>query len=188
MTWSCSLFPCRLTLRPVQVLTSMSETWVLPAWRGSVSRHPLLSHPTHLPTSTPSPSRWLAFVCIPMRCRLLRALSPITLTTQDWSISSTPSWDHARPRRISIASTLSSIMPCHSSQGDYHSPRKVSDAPAQPAWPYGLHNAARTYSRLTWPVEDASAGLPHHRLQSLSELLTSTVMSSNVDSEEDTGD
>jgi hypothetical protein len=61
----------------------------------------------------------------------------------------------------------------------------MSIAPAQPAWPYGLHNAARTYSHLTQPTEDASAGLPCHHLQSLSELLVSTTMSSSIDSEED---
>jgi hypothetical protein len=57
----------------------------------------------------------------------------------------------------------------------------------QPAWPYGLHNATRTYSRITRPAEDASVGLPRHHLQSLLELLTSTATSSSIDSKEDGG-
>jgi hypothetical protein len=65
---------------------------------------------------------------------------------------------------------------------------EVSATPTQPEWPYGLHNAMRTYSHLTRPAEDTSVGLPHHHLQSLSELLASTTASSNVDSEEDGGD
>jgi hypothetical protein len=59
--------------------------------------------------------------------------------------------------------------------------------PAQIAWPYGLHNAARTYNHLTRPVEDSSAGLPRHHLESLSKLLATTMMSSSIDSEEDDG-
>jgi hypothetical protein len=124
MTWSCSPLPCRSTLRPLQVPMNASENWTLPARRGSKPCHPLLSHPTHLPTSTPSPSRWSAFVCMPTRRRLLRALSPTTSTTRGWSVSLTPSWDHTRPRKISIASTSSSPMPWRSSRGDHHSPRR----------------------------------------------------------------
>jgi hypothetical protein len=61
----------------------------------------------------------------------------------------------------------------------------MSAAPAQPAWPYGLHNATRTYGRLIRPVEDTSAGLLCHHLQSLLELLVSPTASSSADSEED---
>jgi hypothetical protein len=64
---------------------------------------------------------------------------------------------------------------------------EISAAPAQMAWPYGLHNAAKTYSHLTRPAEDSSAGLPRHHLESLSELLATTAMSSSVDFEEDDG-
>jgi hypothetical protein len=63
----------------------------------------------------------------------------------------------------------------------------MSTVPVQLAWPYGLHNAARTYSHLTQPTEDTSTGLPRHHLESLSELLASTMMSLSVDSEEDGG-
>jgi hypothetical protein len=49
---------------------------------------------------------------------------PMASTTQSWSVSLTPSWDHSHPRRISIASTSSSPKPCHSSQGDHRSPQR----------------------------------------------------------------
>jgi hypothetical protein len=61
----------------------------------------------------------------------------------------------------------------------------MSAAPAQLAWPYGLHNATRTYGRLIQPVEDTSVGLSCHHLQSLLELLVSPMASSSADSEED---
>jgi hypothetical protein len=61
---------------------------------------------------------------------------------------------------------------------------EVSVVPTQPAWPYGLHYAARTYGGLTQPMEDASTGLLYHHLQSLLDLLASTMVSSSVDSEE----
>jgi hypothetical protein len=92
---------CRSTMRPFRVPMSASETWIPPAWRGSAPRHPLLSHSTHLPTSTPSLSRWLVFACMPTRHGLPGAFSPMVLTTRGWSVSLTPSWSHDRPRKIS---------------------------------------------------------------------------------------
>jgi hypothetical protein len=64
---------------------------------------------------------------------------------------------------------------------------EVSAAPAQLAWPYGLHNTARSYSRLTRPAKDSSAGLPCHHMESLLGLLASTATSSSVDFEDDDG-
>jgi hypothetical protein len=58
----------------------------------------------------------------------------------------------------------------------------MSAAPTQRAC-----NATMTYSRLTQPADDTSAGLPCHHLQSLLELLASTTVSSSIDSEEDSG-
>jgi hypothetical protein len=49
---------------------------------GSVPRHPLLSHLTHLPTSTLSLSQWLVFAYMPTRHGLLRAFSPMVSTTR----------------------------------------------------------------------------------------------------------
>jgi hypothetical protein len=55
------------------------------------------------------------------------------------------------------------------------------------AWLYGLHNAARTYSNFIWPVGDSSMGLSQYHWVSLSELLMTSAMASNVDSKEDDG-
>jgi hypothetical protein len=63
----------------------------------------------------------------------------------------------------------------------------MSAMPAQMAWPYGLHNATKTYNDFIRPTGDSSVGLPQYHWASLSELLTTSVMASSVDSEEDNG-
>jgi hypothetical protein len=78
---------------------------------GRALRHPLLSHSTHFPTSTPSLSRWVIYVCMPTRHGLPRAFCPMDPTTQGWSVSLTPYWDRDRPRKVSITFVPSPLMP-----------------------------------------------------------------------------
>jgi hypothetical protein len=170
-------------MRLFQVLTSASETWIPPARRGSAPRH---SHGSYVGVD----SIFVLMVGLCLHANKARAFGgvqphgfdPPRLERQlDAIPGPRPSHEDLHCLCSISANALSQL------SGEPLLPPKISVAPAQMVWPYGLHNAVKTYSHLTRPTEDPSAALPHHYLESLLELLATTATSSRVDSEEDDG-